>query len=149
MKPVTRTYSAKAVDFPIDERKWYLFDAEKLVLGRMSVRIANILRGKDKPTYTPHVDTGSFVIVINASKVKLTGKKLDQKIYYKHTGYIGNMKSATLREMLEKKPEEVIKKAVIRMLPKNKLSQASIKKLKIYPGPDHPHAAQKPVTLEF
>lgn len=149
MKPVTRTYSAKSADFPIDERKWYLMDAEKMILGRMSVQIANLLRGKDKPTYTPHVDTGSFVVVINASKVQLTGKKLDQKIYYKHTGYIGNMKSATLREMLDKKPEEVIKKAVIRMLPKNKLSQASIKKLKIYPGPDHPHAAQKPVALEL
>ncbi|HEB71666.1 MAG TPA: 50S ribosomal protein L13 [Nitrospirae bacterium] len=144
-----RTYSAKPADFPIQDRKWYIVDAEKMILGRMAVRIANILRGKDKPTYTPHVDTGSFVVVINASKVKLTGNKLDQKIYYKHTGYIGSLKSATLREMLEKKPEEVIKKAVIRMLPKNKLSQASIKKLKIYPGSDHPHAAQQPVTLEF
>jgi len=149
MKPVMRTYSAKPADFPIQDRQWYIVDAEKMVLGRMAVRIANILRGKDKPTYTPHVDTGSFVVVINASKVKLTGNKLDQKIYYRHTGYIGNLKSATLREMLIKKPEEVIKKAVVRMLPKNKLSQASIKKLKVYPGPDHPHAAQKPVTLEF
>jgi len=149
MKPVMRTYSAKPADFPTQDRKWYIMDAEKMILGRMAVRIANILRGKDKPTYTPHVDTGSFVVVINASKVKLTGNKLDQKIYYKHTGYIGHLRSATLREMLEKKPEEVIKKAVIRMLPKNKLSQASIKKLKIYPGPDHPHEAQQPVTLEF
>lgn len=144
-----RTYSAKPADFPPQDRKWYIMDAEKMVLGRMAVRIANILRGKDKPTYTPHVDTGSFVVVINAAKVKMTGNKLDQKIYYKHTGYIGSLKSATLREMLAKKPEEVIKKAVIRMLPKNKLSQASIKKLKVYPGPDHPHSAQQPVTLEF
>lgn len=144
-----RTYSAKPADFPPQDRKWYIIDAQKMILGRMAVRIANILRGKDKPTYTPHVDTGSFVVVINASKVKLTGNKLDQKIYYKHTGYIGHLRSATLREMLTKKPEEVIKKAVIRMLPKNKLSQASIKKLKVYPGPDHPHEAQQPVTLEF
>lgn len=144
-----RTYSAKPADFPTQDRKWFIIDAEKMILGRMAVRIANILRGKDKPTYTPHVDTGSFVVVINAAKVKLTGNKLDQKIYYKHTGYIGHLRSATLREMLTKKPEEVIKKAVIRMLPKNKLSQASIKKLKVYPGPDHPHEAQQPVTLEF
>ncbi len=144
-----RTYSAKPADFPTQDRKWFIIDAEKMILGRMAVQIANILRGKDKPTYTPHVDTGSFVVVINAAKVKLTGNKLDQKIYYKHTGYIGHLRSATLREMLTKKPEEVIKKAVIRMLPKNKLSQASIKKLKVYPGPDHPHEAQQPVTLEF
>lgn len=148
MKPAMRTYSAKPADFPMEGRKWVIIDAQDKVLGRMAVQIANILRGKDKPTYTPNVDTGAFVVVINVAKMKITGNKLDQKIYYRHSGYVGNLRSATLREMMTKKPDEVLRKAVVRMLPKNKLSQAMIKKLKIYPGPEHPHAAQMPVPLE-
>ncbi len=148
MKPAMRTYSAKAVEFPMNERSWYVVDAADKPLGRLAVRIANVLRGKDKSHFTPHVDTGAFVIVVNAGKVKLTGAKMDQKIYYRHTGYIGHLKSATAREMLAKKPEEVIRKAVTGMLPKNRLSREIIKKLKVYAGPEHPHAAQKPVPLE-
>lgn len=148
MKPAAKTYSAKPADFPPDGKKWLIVDADGKTLGRMAVQIANALRGKNRPEYTPHVDTGDFVVVINAEKVKLTGAKLEQKIYYRHTGYVGHLRSATAREMLEKKPEEVIMHAVRGMLPKNKLSQAMLKKLKVYRGPDHPHAAQKPAALE-
>ena len=129
-------------------RKWLLVDAEGKSLGRIASRIANALRGKDQPTFTPHVDTGSFVIVINAEKVKLTGNKLDQKVYYRHSGRIGSLKSMTARELLEKKPEQVIIRAVKGMLPKNRLSGAVIKKLKVYAGSEHPHVSQQPVPME-
>lgn len=148
MKPAAKTYSAKPADFAPGGKKWLIVDADGKTLGRMAVNIANALRGKNRPEYTPHVDTGDFVVVINAEKVKLTGAKLEQKIYYRHTGYVGHLRSATAREMLEKKPEEVIMHAVKGMLPKNKLSQAMLKKLKVYRGPEHPHAAQKPAALE-
>ncbi len=143
-----RTYSAKPADFENSSKGWLIVNAEGKTLGRMAVRIANALRGKDKPTFTPHVDTGSFVIVINAEKVKLTGNKVEQKIYYRHTGWIGGLKTMTAKELLEKKPEDVLRKAVTGMLPKNKLGRAVIKKLKIYSGPEHPHVSQKPVPLE-
>lgn len=130
------------------ERKWYIVDADDQVLGRMAVNIANQLRGKNKPIFTPSVDTGDFVVVINAEKVKLTGKKLDDKVYYWHTGYPGGIKSETARERIEKKPEEVIKAAVWGMLPKNRLGRAVFKKLKVYKGTDHPHKAQQPEELE-
>ncbi|HJM82264.1 MAG TPA: 50S ribosomal protein L13 [Nitrospinota bacterium] len=148
MKQSKRSFSAKAEDFPLNDRNWYVIDAKGQTLGKIAVLAANVLRGKDKATYTPHVDTGSFVVVINAEKAKLSGNKLDQKIYYRHTGYIGGLKSATAREMLAKKPDEVIVKAVKGMLPKNRLSNAMIKKLKVYAGPQHPHAAQRPFQME-
>ena len=129
------------------KRDWYLIDAQDLVLGRLASKVANILRGKNKPVYTPSVDTGDFVIVVNAEKVALTGKKLSGKIYYRHTGFPGGLKEATAAVMLEKKPEDVIRKAVKGMLPKNKLSRHMIKKLKVYAGAAHPHEAQQPKNL--
>ncbi len=129
------------------ERKWYVVDAQDKVLGRLSTQIAMRLRGKHKPIFTPHLDTGDFIIVINAEKVRLTGKKLNNKIYYKHTGYIGGLKRFTAKEMLEKRPEDVIRLSVKRMLPKNRLGRSQLKKLKIYRGPEHPHAAQQPEVL--
>ncbi|OAA23768.1 50S ribosomal protein L13 [Kosmotoga sp. DU53] len=131
------------------ERKWYLVDATDVPLGRLASQVAKILMGKHKPTYTPHVDTGDFVIIINASKVKLTGKKLDQKIYYRYSGYPGGLKERTAREMLQKHPERVIKLAVKRMLPKTRLGAKMLKKLKIFTGPEHIHEAQKPETIEL
>lgn len=131
------------------ERKWYVVDATGHTLGRLSSEIASILRGKNKPTYTPHIDTGDYVIVVNADKVKVTGKKLDQKIYYHHSDYIGGMKETTLREMMNKHPERVIEYAVKGMLPKGPLGRQMYTKLFVYAGPDHKHAAQKPETLEF
>lgn len=131
------------------ERKWYVVDATGHTLGRLASEIASILRGKNKPTYTPHIDTGDYVIVINAEKVKVTGKKLDQKIYYHHSEYIGGMKETTLREMMNKHPERVIEFAVKGMLPKGPLGRQMYTKLFVYAGPDHKHAAQKPETLEF
>ncbi len=125
-------------------RQWYVVDAADAVLGRMSVRIATILMGKHKPEYTPHVDTGDFVVVINASDVKLTGNKLDAKKYRRYSGFIGGLKSSTAREVLEKDPTRVLRQAVKGMLPKNKLGSALISKLKIYPGAEHPHAGQQP-----
>ncbi|MBI4829383.1 MAG: 50S ribosomal protein L13 [Nitrospinae bacterium] len=148
MKPNARSYVAKPAQFPPAQRPWYIVDAAGKTLGRMSVKIANALRGKDRPTFTPHVDTGAFVIVVNAAKVKLTGKKMDRKIYHRHTGFVGGLRSATAREMIERKPEEVIREAVTGMLPKNKLNRAIIKKLKIYAGEAHPHEAQLPTPLE-
>ncbi len=148
MKKISRTYVAKPADFPADKASWVLVDAEGEVLGRLARRIANTLRGKDKPTFTPHVDTGSFVVVINAEKVKLTGAKNENKIYYTHTGQIGGLKSMTAAELLQKKPDEVIRRAVAGMLPKNRLNRAIIKKLKIYAGPEHPHVSQKPALME-
>ena len=131
------------------ERKWYVVDAADQTLGRLTSEIAKILRGKNKPTYTPHIDTGDYVIVINADKIKVTGKKLDQKVYYHHSDYVGGMKETTLKEMLAKKPENVITLAVKGMLPKGPLGRSMLKKLHVYAGPEHEHAAQKPEVLEI
>ena len=131
------------------DRKWYVVDATDMTLGRLASEIANVLRGKKKPIYTPHMDTGDYVIVVNAEKIKVTGKKLDQKIYYHHSDYVGGMKETTLKEMLAKHPERVIEFAVKGMLPKGPLGRAMIKKLHVYAGPDHEQQAQKPVELKF
>jgi large subunit ribosomal protein L13 len=131
------------------EKKWYLIDAEDTVLGRLAVKIANQLRGKNKPIFTPNTDTGDFVIVINAEKVRLTGKKLDQKVYYSHSGYPGGIKAETARERLKRVPEKVIIDAVWGMIPKGRLGRSMIKKLKVYRGPEHPHKAQKPEALSI
>lgn len=131
------------------ERKRYVVDAEGKTLGRLASEVANVLRGKNKPTYTPHIDTGDYVIVVNAEKIQVTGKKLDQKIYYHHSEYVGGMKEATLREMMQKKPEFVITHAVKGMLPKGPLGRQMLKKLHVYAGPEHNHAAQKPETLDI
>lgn len=131
------------------ERKWYVVDAEGKTLGRLASEVANVLRGKNKPTYTPHIETGDYVIVVNAEKIQVTGKKLDQKIYYHHSEYVGGMKEATLREMMQKKPEFVITHAVKGMLPKGPLGRQMLKKLHVYAGPEHNHAAQKPETLDI
>ena len=140
-----KTYSAKPLEV---ERKWYLIDAEGETLGRLAVRIANILRGKHKPEYTPHVDTGDFVVVINAEKVVVTGKKETAKIYLHHTGYPGGLKSASFKELMEKDGRLALEKAVKGMLPHNTLGAQQLTKLKIYTGSEHPHAAQKPIKLE-
>ena len=131
------------------ERKWYVVDAEGGTLGRLASEVASVLRGKNKPVFTPHVDTGDYVIVINAEKIKVTGKKLDQKIYYSHSDYVGGMKETTLREMMNKKPEKVIELAVKGMLPKGPLGRQMIKKLHVYAGAEHGHEAQKPEVLTF
>jgi large subunit ribosomal protein L13 len=129
------------------QKKWYLIDAKDAVLGRMAVKIADYLRGKNKPTFTPNVDTGDFIVVINANKVKLTGRKLENKMYYRHSGYPGGLRSETAKERLSKCPEKIITDAVWGMLPKGRLGRAMIKKLKVYGGSEHPHEAQKPETL--
>ena len=139
-----KTWTAKAEDV---ERAWYVVDAEGQILGRLATRIADTLRGKGKPTYTPHVDSGDFVIVVNAEKIVATGNKLDQKRYYRHSGYPGGLRSRTLREQLERRPTEVIRTAVKGMLPKNRLASRQITKLKVYAGPEHPHTAQNPTEL--
>ena len=131
------------------DRKWYVVDATDCTLGRLTSQIASVLRGKNKPTYTPHIDTGDYVIVINAEKIKVTGKKLDQKIYYNHSDYVGGMKETTLRELMAKKPERVIELAVKGMLPKGPLGRQMYTKLHVYAGPDHEQAAQKPEVLKF
>ncbi len=131
------------------ERKWYVVDADSRVLGRLATRIALHLRGKHKPIFTPHVDVGDFVVVVNADKVKLTGRKLEQKTYYRHSGYVGGLKETTADKMMQKKPEEVIRHAVRGMLPKSRLGKQQLRKLKIYAGPDHPHEAQLPEPLEL
>jgi large subunit ribosomal protein L13 len=131
------------------KRDWYLVDAQDLVLGRLASEVANILRGKNKAIYTPSVDTGDFVIVVNAEKIALTGRKMADKVYYSHSGFPGGLKEITAGKLLDKKPEDVIKKAVKGMLPKNKLSRHMLKKLKIYAGANHPHDAQQPKNLEF
>ena len=131
------------------ERKWYVVDAEGCTLRRLASEVASVLRGKNKPVFTPHVDTGDYVIVINAEKIKVTGKKLDQKIYYSHSDYVGGMKETTLREMMNKKPEKVIELAVKGMLPKGPLGRQMIKKLHVYAGAEHGHEAQKPEVLTF
>ena len=140
-----KTYTAKPGEI---ERSWYVVDAESKTLGRLATQIADVLRGKGKPAYTAHVDTGDFVIVVNAEKIHVTGQKLDQKVYYRHSGYPGGLRSRTLREQLERRPEEVIRRAVRGMLPKNRLAAAQLKKLKVYAGPDHPRAAQNPEPLQ-
>ena len=131
------------------ERKWYVVDAEGCTLGRLTSEIAKVLRGKNKPVYTPHIDTGDYVIVINAAKVKVTGKKLDQKVYYSHSEYVGGMKETTLKEMMANKPEKVIELAVKGMLSKGPLGRSMIKKLHVYAGAEHNHEAQKPEVLKF
>ena len=136
-----KTFMPKAADIT---RKWYVVDAEGLALGRVASQVANILRGKNKPIYTPNVDTGDYVIVLNASKIILTGKKLDQKIYYKHSGYVGGLKETKYRKLMAEKPEEALRHAVVGMLPKGPLGRQMAKKLKIYAGAEHEHAAQKP-----
>jgi large subunit ribosomal protein L13 len=143
----TKTYNAKPGEIT---RDWYVVDAEGQTLGRLATQIADTLRGKNKPQYTPHVDTGDFVIVVNAEKILVTGNKLDQKRYYRHSGYPGGIRSRTLREQLDRRPTEVIRVAVKGMLPKNRLAARQLTKLKVYAGPDHPHEAQapKPLPLE-
>jgi large subunit ribosomal protein L13 len=130
------------------ERKWYVIDAKDAVLGKLAVKVATRLRGKNKPVFTPNVDTGDFVIVINAEKVRLTGKKITDKVYYHHSGYIGGIKAETAKELLEKKPERIVEKAVWGMLPKNRLGRTMIRKLKVYKGAEHPHKAQAPEILQ-
>jgi large subunit ribosomal protein L13 len=141
-----KTFSAKADEI---KREWFVIDAENVILGRMATEIARRLRGKHKPEYTPHVDTGDYIVVINAEKLAVTGNKMKDKIYYKHTGYIGNLKSITLEKQLQKHPEVVIETAVKGMLPKNSLGRTMYRKLKVYAGSEHPHEAQQPTTLEI
>lgn len=131
------------------ERKWYVVDAEGCTLGRLASGVASVLRGKNKPEFTPHVDTGDYVIIVNADKIKVTGRKLDDKIYYNHSKYVGGMRETTLREMLAKKPEKVTELAVKGMLPKGPLGREMYRKLFVYAGPEHKHAAQKPEVLKF
>ena len=131
------------------ERKWYVVDADGCTLGRLASGVASVLRGKNKPQFTPHVDTGDYVIIVNADKIKVTGKKLEQKIYYNHSDYVGGMRETTLKEMLAKKPERVIELAVKGMLPKGPLGRSIYSKLFVYAGPEHKHAAQKPEVLTF
>ena len=144
--PMPKTYVAKVGEI---EAKWHIIDANDKVLGRMATRVATILMGKHQPTYTPHVDTGDFVVVINAKKIKLTGKKAEQKEYDRYSGYPSGRRVIPFKTMIEKKPEEVVRLAVRRMLPKNRLGKAMLKKLKVYSGSEHPHVAQAPVPLEL
>jgi large subunit ribosomal protein L13 len=141
-----KTYQAKKEEL---KHQWYLVNAEGKVLGRLASELAKILRGKHKPTFTPHLDTGDFVVVVNAEKVGLTGKKLKDKIYYRHTGYPGGIKEVSAEKLLAKKPTELIRRAVKGMLPKNSLGRQMLRKLKVYAGPNHPHKAQNPVPLEL
>jgi len=141
-----KTWNAKAGEVT---RDWYVVDAEGQTLGRLSTRIADTLRGKDKPQYTPHTDTGDFVVVVNAEKISVTGKKMDEKMYYRHSGYPGGLKQRTLREQLERRPTDVLRKAVKGMLPRNRLARQQLLKLKIYAGPEHPHEAQAPKPLDL
>jgi large subunit ribosomal protein L13 len=141
-----RTFSAKPHEI---ERRWFVVDAENQTLGRLATRIATVLRGKHKPIYTPHVDCGDYVVVINADKVRVTGRKMDQKMYHRHSGYPGGLTSVTLRRQLETFPERVLEAAVRGMLPKNRLGRKMFTKLKVYAGPNHPHQAQQPTELEL
>ena len=141
-----KTYVAKEHEI---EKKWYLVDAQDMVLGRLATQIAVRLRGKHKPIYTPHADTGDFVVVINADKVSLTGNKWDNKMYYRHTGYMGGLKQISAKKLMEKKPDQVLYMAVKRMLPKNSLGRRQLKKLKIYAGSEHPHEAQNPQLIKM
>ena len=140
-----KTWTAKPGEI---ERRWYVVDAEGKTLGRLATQIADTLRGKRKPEFTPHCDVGDFVIVVNAERISVTGDKLHQKRYYRHSGYPGGLRSRTLEEMLERRPEEVIRKAVKGMLPRTRLGRQQLRKLKVYAGPDHPHAAQQPQPME-
>ena len=140
-----KTYSGKPSEI---EHRWFVVDADAQTLGRLATEIADVLRGKGKPVYTPHVDTGDFVIVVNAEKIHVTGQKLDQKMVYRHSGYPGGLKARTLREELERRPTEVLRRAVKGMLPRNRLARKQLLKLKIYTGPEHPHEAQAPEPLE-
>jgi large subunit ribosomal protein L13 len=140
----TKTWNAKPGEIT---RDWYVVDAEGQTLGRLATRIADVLRGKNLPQYTPHVDTGAFVVVVNCEKIQVTGNKLDQKMYHRHSGYPGGLRSRTLREQLDRQPTEVIRKAVKGMLPRNRLGRAQLTKLKVYVGPEHPHEAQAPKQL--
>jgi large subunit ribosomal protein L13 len=141
-----RTYTATSAD---RQRDWFVVDAAGQTLGRLATQIADTLRGKRKPTYTPHVDTGDFVVVVNAEKISVTGNKRQAKRYYRHSGYPGGLKSRTLQEMLDRRPEEVIRIAVKGMLPRNRLARKQLTKLKVYAGPDHPHTAQQPKPMEI
>jgi len=141
-----KTYSAKPGEIT---REWYVVDADGKTLGRLATQIADMLRGKRKPEYTPHCDTGDFVVVVNAEKIAVTGNKRADKKYYRHSGYPGGIKERTLEEMLARRPEEVIRHAVKGMLPRNRLARKQLTKLKVYAGPDHPHAAQKPTPMEI
>ncbi|MDY7001820.1 MAG: 50S ribosomal protein L13 [Thermodesulfobacteriota bacterium] len=141
-----KTYSPRAKDI---HREWFVVDAEDKILGRLATQLAVRLRGKHKPEFAPHMDTGDFIVVVNAEKIKVTGNKLDQKKYYRHSGYPGGIKEISLRTLLEKKPDQVIMKAVRGMLPKNRLGRALLKKLKVYAGPKHPHDSQNPKTLDI
>ena len=141
-----KTYSARKGEV---ERNWWVVDASDKTLGRLAARIAKVLQGKNKPVYTPHIDTGDFVVVINAEKVRVTGKKSTQKSYHRHSGYPGGARSHTLREMLQKHPDRVIRQAVKGMLPKNRLARQQLRKLKVYAGAEHPHAAQMPQQMEL
>ena len=140
------TYMAKPADV---QRKWYVVDAEGMVLGRLASQVASILRGKNKPIFTPHVDTGDYVIILNADKVVLTGNKLDQKVYYRHSGYPGGLKETVYRKLMAEKPEFAVKHAIVGMLPKGPLGRQMAKKLKVYAGSEHDHAAQQPEKLEL
>ena len=140
-----KTWNAKPGEIA---REWYVVDAEGQTLGRLATQIADTLRGKNKPQYTPHVDTGDFVVVVNCEKIHVTGQKLDKKIYYRHSGFPGGLRERTLREQLERRPTEVLRKAVKGMLPRNRLGRQQLRKLKIYAGPQHPHEAQKPKQME-
>jgi large subunit ribosomal protein L13 len=141
-----KSYMARAGEVP---RRWYVVDAQGKVLGRLASRIAMTLRGKTKPVFTPYLDTGDFVVVVNAAQIRLTGRKLDQKLYYRHSGYPGGLKTTSARQLLQKKPEEVLRHAVRGMLPRNSMGRALLKKLKIYAGGEHPHQAQQPVSLAW
>ena len=141
-----KTYTAKPGEI---QREWYVVDAEGKTLGRLSTRIADTLRGKDKPQYTPHTDTGDFVVVVNAEKIAVTGNKMDEKMYYRHSGYPGGLKERSLREQLDRRPTDVLRKAVKGMLPRNRLARQQLLKLKIYAGPEHPHEAQAPKPLDL
>ena len=140
------TYMAKAADI---QRKWYVVDAEGMVLGRLASQIASILRGKNKPIFTPHVDTGDYVIIVNASKVVLTGRKLDEKVYYHHSGYVGGLTETVYRRLMAEKPEFAVKKAIVGMLPKGPLGREMAKKLRVYAGPEHEYESRKPETLDL
>ena len=144
--PPVKTYVATPAN---RQRDWYVVDAEGQTLGRLATQIADVLRGKRKPAYTPHVDTGDFVVVVNAEKIQVTGTKLDDKMYYRHSGYPGGLKSRSLRDQLQRQPAEVLRKAVKGMLPKNRLARQQLGKLKIYAGPEHPHEAQAPKPFEL
>lgn len=143
-----KTYIAREQEVA-DSKRWYIVDAQDLVLGRMASKIAHILRGKHKPIYSPHQDTGDFVVVVNAEKIKLTGKKMEMKTYFRHSGYIGGVTNTPVKLMLQTHPERVVEFAVKRMLPKNSLGRQMFKKLKVYAGPEHPHTAQQPQVLDL